>query len=99
MKTVRKIDPRGTVTLPVEMRQGLEGELVEVVRRDDGVIELRPLALIDKSQTWFWSQRWQQREREADADIQAGRVERFDDASDLLAHLDALTDKSDPPAL
>ncbi|MBA3622505.1 MAG: hypothetical protein H0W51_09355 [Euzebyales bacterium] len=37
-------------------------------------MELHPLAAVPADQTWFWTQRWQRMEREADADIAAGRV-------------------------
>lgn len=39
-------------------------------------------------QEWFWSERWQQMEREADEAIVAGRVERFDDMDSFFAGLD-----------
>lgn len=84
-----RLNQRGTITIPKELRQGLDNDTVfEAVRRDDGVIELRPQAPIDASQRWFWSERWQQMEREADADIAAGRSRIFDDAEHLLAALD-----------
>ena len=34
-------------------------------------------------QAWFWSQRWQQMEREADEDIAAGRTVVVDGVSGL----------------
>ena len=38
-----KVGQRGTVTIPKELREGLGDEtLLDVVRRPDGVIELRP---------------------------------------------------------
>ena len=45
--------------------------------------------LIDKSQAYFWTAEWQAAEREASADIAAGRVREFDDIEDLIASLDA----------
>ncbi len=39
-------------------------------------------------QEWFWTERWQQMEREADEAIVAGRVERFDDMDSFFAGLD-----------
>ncbi len=39
-------------------------------------------------QEWFWSERWQRMEREADEAIAAGRVEHFDDLDSFLAGLD-----------
>lgn len=85
-----KMTRRGTVTLPKDVRKGLDEEaLFDVVRRGDGVIELRPRITIDASQAWFWTERWQAMEREADADIAAGRVAVVEGADELIAHLDA----------
>ena len=43
---------------------------------------------IDPTQAWYWSDRWQRMEREADEDVRAGRVSRFEDADTLLMYLD-----------
>ena len=51
MAVLRQVDNRGTVTLPLEMRQGLD--LVSIEQRPDGVIELRPQVAVDKAQAWF----------------------------------------------
>jgi hypothetical protein len=64
------------------------GAQVEVAEREDGVIELRPHLPVPADQQWFWTQRWQKMEREADEDIAAGRVARFDGPEDFLADLD-----------
>ena len=40
------------------------------------------------SQKWFWTEEWQRMEAEADADIAAGRVSRFDDIDSFLADLE-----------
>lgn len=83
-----QMDKRGTVTIPEEVRGELpENALFEAVRRDDGVIELRPKVAIDASQAWFWTEGWQQMEREADEDIAAGRVRHFGDVESFLADL------------
>ena len=84
-----KLGQRGTVTLPKDLRAGLpEQSLFEAVRRPDGVIELRPQQTIDASQAWFWTERWQQMEREADEDIAAGRVATFDNVEEFIADLE-----------
>ena len=83
-----KLDQHGAITIPEELREGLDQDtLFAVVRREDGVIELRPQASVDVEQSWFWTERWQRLEREADADIAAGRVATFDDAERFLADL------------
>ncbi len=39
-------------------------------------------------QAWFWTPEWQEGEREADADIAAGRTTYFDSTEEFLAALD-----------
>ncbi len=84
---LKRVDPqRGTVVLPKEVRRDVES--VEVVRRPDGVIELRTQVPAEAAQTWFWSERWQQMERDADVDIASGRIRTYDDADTFLADLE-----------
>ena len=40
-------------------------------------------------QKWFWTERWQQMEREADEDIAAGRIVRTESVDELFAELDS----------
>lgn len=63
---------------------------MEITERADGVIELRPALPVPADQAWFWTEYWQTREREADSDISAGRLEVHDSDADFLAHLDRL---------
>jgi AbrB family looped-hinge helix DNA binding protein len=85
-----KVGRRGTITIPKDLRAGLqESSLVEVVRRPDGVIELRPQTIVDASQAWYWTERWQAMERDADEDIKAGRVMSFNSPDELIAWLHA----------
>ncbi len=46
-----------------------------------------PSESIDPDQAYFWTEAWQASEHEADQDIAAGRVCRFEKAEDLIAHL------------
>ncbi len=95
-KTGRKghattVRAKGQVTIPAEIRQAArleEGDPVEVEIVDGGIL-LRPMKMIDASQAWFWTPEWQAGEREADADIAAGRVERFESDEEFLAALEA----------
>lgn len=88
------VQARGTLTIPAEMRRALHldqaGAMAELIVRDDGVLEVRPKVPVDADQAWFWTDRWQQMEREADADIAAGRVTRFDTGEDFLAAIDEM---------
>jgi len=51
-------------------------------------IVLTPKKLIDESQAYFWTAEWQAAEREASADIAAGRAHEFEDVEDLIASLE-----------
>jgi antitoxin PrlF len=73
---VSVIRAKGQVTIPRDVREAAhleEGDPVEIEVTADGIL-LRPKKLVDATQTWFWAQEWQQGEREASADIKAGRV-------------------------
>jgi hypothetical protein len=87
------LQARGVLALPPVLRARYQldrpGAQVEITERDDGVLEIRPQVAIPARQAWFWTESWQQREREADRDIAAGRVTTYDDADSLLAGLDS----------
>lgn len=72
------VQARGTVALPADLRRRLhldqENAQVRIIELDDGRIELVPVVAVPAEQAWFWTERWQQMEREADADIVAGRT-------------------------
>jgi AbrB family looped-hinge helix DNA binding protein len=89
---------RGVVTLPAELRRRLgldaEGAQMEVTEREDGVIELRPTVPVPAEQAWFWTERWQRRERDVDAYVLAGAVATHESTDDFLSALDALADDS-----
>jgi hypothetical protein len=44
--------------------------------------------LLVNSQTYFWTKRWQEGEKEADKDIKAGRVKIFESPKELTKGLD-----------
>jgi len=64
-----------------------EGDLVEIEIVDERAV-LMPKKLVDKSQAYFWTKRWQRGEREADEDIKAGRVRVFESVEELIKDLD-----------
>ena len=91
MEQLVKITRGGQVTIPAEMRRqaGIEiGDYVEM-RMVEGRLVLVPKQLIDKDQTWFWTEEWQAAEREAEDELRAGQVREFDTLDELIADLDA----------
>lgn len=43
----------------------------------------------DPSQAYFWTEEWQRGERQADADIKAGRVKTFESAAEAVKYLES----------
>ena len=94
MKThILTVRSRGTVSLPVQLRRRLHldqaDSQIKLIEHDDGRVELIPIVTVPADQAWFWTDRWQAMEREADADIAAGREIVVEGADELVAHLDA----------
>jgi len=81
---------RGQVTLPAEVRQaaGIDSGTVLDVKVEEGRIVLTPQLLVDADQAWFWTERWQAMEKEADADFAAGRSVLAEDVESFLDELD-----------
>jgi len=92
------VQKRGLLSLPKAMlarhRLDAPGAQVEVIEREDGVIELHPHSPVPAAQTWFWTDRWQAMEREVDDHVRRGEVTVHESADDFIAHLDRLADDS-----
>lgn len=89
MSELIQIRKKSQLTLPASVRKELgleEGDYIEV-RVEDGNVILRPKKLIDKSQAWFWTRRWQEGEQAVDEDYRAGRFTEFPDAESAIQAL------------
>ena len=85
-----KLRQKGQLTIPDAVRRAVrleEGDYLAVSVRD-GAIVLEPKTVVDASQAWFWREDWQAGEREASADIAAGRTRRSESDQDFLESLD-----------
>ena len=80
-----------TVSIPANLVPELEawGEMTAKIfgklRQQAG---LKPVN-IDDDQAWFWTDAWQQGEREVDEAIKQGEYKDFDNADDLIKELHA----------
>ncbi len=84
-----KVTRNGQITLPAVVRRAAgieEGDLMAVTVERDSIV-LTPKRLVDKSQAYFFSQDWQQGEREADRDIAEGRLTEYADVEALIHSL------------
>jgi hypothetical protein len=91
------LQSRGTLALPADLRRrhhlDRPDAQIKLIEQDDGRIELVPVVAIPADQAWFWSERWQAMEREADADIAAGRTVVVDGLEGLLGAFGPASDR------
>jgi AbrB family looped-hinge helix DNA binding protein len=95
MSELVQVRKKAQLTLPQSVRLELgieEGDFLDV-RVRSGEIVLKVKKLVDKDQAWFWTNRWQRGEKEAEEDLRAGRVQNFPDAKDTVAFLHRETGK------
>jgi len=88
---ITKIRDRSQLTLPSEVVKKLRlhsGDNLDITVEGDKIV-MKPVLVIDRSQAWFWSKEWQEKENKADKDIKAGRVSRSSNIDDLLNQLDS----------
>ena len=93
-----RVRSKGRITLPNELRSLLhveEGDDLRIAINEDGQVIIQPLHLIDPDQAWFWTKRWQKMEQETQADIDEGRVKRFNTLEDALSDIEEHFNASD----
>ena len=90
MPSYSKVTRNGQITLPAPVRRSLgieEGDLIEIEVIDEKAI-LSPKRLVDKNQAYFWTKKWQEGEKAAEADIKTKRVKVFDTVEELVKDLE-----------
>lgn len=90
------VQKKGGVVLPPDIRKRLHldtpGAQVEILEREDGVLELRAHVAVPTDQAWFWTDEWQAGEHEVDEQVAAGQVITYESAEDFTAYLDDVVD-------
>jgi AbrB family looped-hinge helix DNA binding protein len=94
-KTIYKtrLRNKGQVTVPQEIRNLLgveEGDDLLFYTDEAGRIVVSRAQIIDPDQAWFWKNRWQRMEQEAQADLEAGRIVEYSNIAEALAALDEI---------
>ncbi len=90
MEELIKVREKGQITLPLYMRKKVHIEKGSIVLAKviDNTIVLIPQETIDKDQAWFWMERWQKLEEEAEREIREGKVKSFDSVEDLIDEME-----------
>ena len=87
---ITKLRERSQVTLPTEIVKKLKlntGDNLEVTIEEDKIV-IKPVLIIDRSQAWFWTKEWQEKENEVQKDIKEKKIYQAKDVDDLLKKLE-----------
>jgi AbrB family looped-hinge helix DNA binding protein len=87
--TLRK---RGQFTLPKAFMEELnlhEGDSLEIRLDENGRLTLVPMIHVPADQAWFWTDKWQREEEEAETNIKKGEVYTFNNIDEAFDWLDS----------
>jgi len=84
-----RIKSKYQIVIPDDVRKRLNVEIGDTleIEEKDGVLVARPVVVIDKSQTYFWSDEWQKGEREAEEAKKKGKFKEFKNAEEAVKWL------------
>lgn len=74
-----KVKNKYQIVIPDDVRKKLKvevGDRLEIEEKD-GVLVMRPVMVIDKSQSYFWTEEWQKGEKEAEQAKKKGKFKDF----------------------
>lgn len=75
----------GQITLPISIRKDFnlhEGDIMEVETSLNGIL-LKPKRLIDSSQAYFWSKKWQIAIKKSEDEIKKGDYKVYRNGKEL----------------
>ena len=86
-----KISSKRQISIPKSIMEALvlkPGDEVEfeIKNRKVHLVPVKTVK-IPRDQAWFWTEEWQEKEKEADRDLEKGRFKEFDGLDDLLRDL------------
>lgn len=90
--SIGKVTTKSQVTIPKEIAKEINlkaGDHI-VFEVMNGGIFIKPVVMVPKDQSWFFTKEWQKAEREADEDLKTGRYTEAKTVDEALAHLDSL---------
>lgn len=86
-----RISSKRQIAIPKQIMEALNlnpGDEIDI-RIEDGTARLLPITTlkVPRDQAWFWTKEWQEKERQADEDIAAGKFRDFESLDALMKEL------------
>ncbi|MDP2278993.1 MAG: AbrB/MazE/SpoVT family DNA-binding domain-containing protein [Nitrospirota bacterium] len=74
-----KVKSKYQIVIPENVRKRLKVEIGDTleIEEKNGVLVVRPVMVVDKSQAYFWTDEWQKGEREASEAKKKGKFMDF----------------------
>ena len=91
MSTI-KVTSNGAITLPAKFRKLLGLKIGDYVNAEveKNRIVIKPAKIIDSEDAWFHTKEWQEKEGEADREIEGKKIEGpFSSSKELIKGLDS----------
>lgn len=81
-----KLRDRSQITIPKSIIEilGIKENDDLNIEIENGEIVISPVVAIPKDQAWFWTDEWQQREKEVDEDIKFGKIKTANNIDQLM---------------
>jgi antitoxin MazE len=83
------VKQKSQVTIPQNIMEQLNlniGDKLEIFVTENQLV-LKPVVVILKEQSWFFSKEWQEKEKRAEEDIQKGKIDKASTPKELSDEL------------
>jgi len=84
-----KVKNKYQIVIPEDVRKKLKVEIGDTleIEEKNGVLIAKPVMVIEKSQAYFWTDEWQEGEKEAEEAKKKGKFEDFQKAAEAIKWL------------
>jgi antitoxin MazE len=83
------VKQKSQVTIPQPIMEKIKlsiGDKLEIFVQDNQIV-LKPVIMIPKEQSWFFSKEWQEKEKRVEEDIQTGKIVSVSSTQELFDEL------------
>jgi len=88
--TISKVTRNFQITIPAPLRKRLHIRVGSLLgfSFENGAIVIKPQAMVDDSQAWFWSKQWQDGEKEVEQAKAKGHTRAFTSIKGMRRHFE-----------
>lgn len=87
--TIVSVKQKSQVTIPQSIMEKIKlniGDKLEIFVHDSHIV-LKPVVMVPKEQSWFFSKEWQEKEKRVEENILEGKIGKVSTSQELLNEL------------